>query len=177
MGHEQSRQPALPGWLGRVTALAAALVHLGSSAHAATLVEGLAGKWSTRSGPALSMEWTPDGDGFGLRWTVSGGQEIGAAFEPRSDRPGQFFTERNEGWSMFRDEKAANPILDGPLLWARTTGDSVYVYRVEIDAEGGYVVERYACRPDGDGLEVGFLRRLPGGRTEESRMRLTRAPS
>jgi hypothetical protein len=177
MRHEQPRQPTLLGRLGRVAALAAILAHLGSWAQAATLVEGLAGKWATRSGPALRMEWTPNGGGFGLRLTVPGGHEIGAAFVPRSGRPGLFFTERDEGWSMFGNEEADNPMLDGPLLWARATEDAVYVYRIEIDAKGGFVVERYACRPVGDGLDVGFQRRLPDGRTEESRMRLTRAPS
>lgn len=176
MGHGQSRRPAGYGRPCRAVALAAVLLHFAVPAHAATLVEGLSGRWATQAAPALAMEWSPQGSGFGLRWSFPGGGEAHATFQP-SDRPGVFFAERDEGWSMFGGAEPPNPLRDGPLLWARESQDMVYVYRVVIDAGGGFAIDRYACRLQGDGLAVDFQRRLPGGRTEESRMRLTRAPS
>lgn len=37
------------------------------------------------------------------------------------------------------------------------------------------VLDRYACRPAGDRLEVAFSRRLPEGRVEELALTLARA--
>lgn len=176
MGHGQWWPPVGFGRPRRAAALAAVLLQLALPAQAATLLESLDGRWTTPAEPSLSMDWSQQGSGFGLRWSVPGDGEAQATFQP-SDRPGVFFAERDEGWSMFGGEAPPNPLLDGPLLWARASPDVIHVYRVVIDAAGGFMIDRYACRLQGEGLEVDFQRRLPGGRTEESRMRLTRAPS
>jgi hypothetical protein len=178
MAHRQSRQPPPRGRPGRLAVLAAVLLHAAAASPtaAATLLDSLAGRWASDAGTALAMEWSPQDGGFNLRMSVPGGGEVQATFEP-SDRPGIFFTERDQGWGMFGSETPPNPLRDGPLQWARATPDTIYVYRVAIDAKGGFVIDRYACRPEGDALDVDFQRRLPGGRTEESRLRLKRARS
>lgn len=189
MTDEQPRRQPAP-WGGRIARAAAvpvaalaAAVFLATAAPgraADGLLRDLAGRWATTSGPAVTMDWSPDDDGFTLAWNVPGrgGAEVRERFALTERRPGLFFAEREGGWSMFgEDEPDNNPLLDGPLHWARTTPDTVYVYRVEIDGRGIYVVDRYACRlgEGGQRLEVALLRRLYGGRTEESRMLLTKS--
>ncbi len=181
---QQPRQPARGGRtaapaVAAAAASLAALLLAPAPPEAADLLGDLAGRWATApgaAGPALAMEWSPRDGGFALAWSGDGG-EARETFAPAEGRPGLFFPERHEGgWSMFGgDEEPENPLLDGPLFWARADAGTVYVYRVEIDAKGAYVIERYACRlAEAQKLDVGLLRRLPGGRAEESRMLLTK---
>lgn len=152
-----------------------ALVLLASApAAGADLSQGLAGRWQSASGEPFAMEWTVASGGFDLRWSVPGSGQAEAAFRP-SDRANIYVASEGESWSMFGGREPVNPLLDGPLHWARTTSDVIYVYRLAIDAEGAFVLDRYACRPTDGKLVVDLLRRLPGSRTEEMQVTLARA--
>lgn len=155
-------------------ALPALLLLASTSASGADLSQSLAGRWQSASGEPFAMEWTVAGGGFDLRWSVPGNGQAEAAFRP-SDRANVYVASGGEGWSMFRRREPVNPLLDGPLYWARATSDVVYVYRLTIDAEGAFVLDRYACRPADGKLVVDLLRRLPGSRTEEMQVTLARA--
>lgn len=141
-------------------------------AMALDVVEQLAGRWASKAGQPFTMDWSVEGDGFALRWTVPGRGEAEAAFIT-SGRPGVFVAGGRERWSMFGD-KPVNPLVDGPLHWARAAADTVYVYSLVVDQNGAFVLDRYACHPEGEKLKVTLLRRLPDGQGEEMSMLLER---
>jgi hypothetical protein len=60
------------------------------------------------------------------------------------------------------------------LLWARTAEDGVYVYSLEIDDRGGFLLDRYAYRPDGEGLLVSLLRRTAEGEVKPPEQKLVK---
>jgi hypothetical protein len=142
-------------------------------ARAADLLTLLRGTWTAETSPPFRMAWSPSEGGFGLRWTVPDGGEAEADFIP-SVRPG-LFVPGERGWSMFGEKATVNPLTGGTLHWARATEDTVYVYAMTIDDKGAFVLDRYACRPEGDRLEVTMSRRLPGGHTEERQVSLVRS--
>jgi hypothetical protein len=143
-------------------------------AAAADLMQALQGRWSAKEDAKFAMEWTPAGEGFGLRWTVPGRGEASAEFKP-TGRPGVFAGQSQQGWSMFGGDKAVNPLEKGTLYWARSTPEAVYVYSLDIDDHGAFVLDRYTCRAAEPGIEVSLLRQLPQGRTEEMNVQLVRA--
>jgi hypothetical protein len=141
---------------------------------AADLLQALQGRWAATQDAKFAMEWSATGDGFGLRWTVPGRGEAQADFKP-TGRPGVYAGQSEQGWSMFGRDKPLNPLVKGTLYWARSTPEAVYVYSLEIDDQGAFVLDRYAYRSAEPGIEVSLLRRLPEGRTEEMNVQLVRA--
>jgi hypothetical protein len=160
-------------WNGLAAAAAVLLLVAGSPCLAGDLLQALSGRWATESGAPFAMDWQPAADGFGLRWTVPGQGEASARFTP-AGRPGVLAGRAEGDWSMFGRDKLVNPLVEGTLYWARSTADTIYVYSLGIDDRGGFVLDRYACSPSGDGLAVSLLRRLPQGRAETLEMQLVR---
>ena len=82
-------------------------------------------------------------------------------------RPGVYAGKAKAGWSMmdsmFGDEAAVNPLEGGALFWARTAGDSVYLYSLVIDDQGAFQIDRYDCRLDQGSLVVSVARRTGAG--------------
>lgn len=160
----------------RLPALAALLACLApGTAWAADLLDSLYGRWATDTPAPFAMSWAKGRDGFELRWAVPGGKEATARFTP-TGRPGVFAGQAGQGWSMFGGGEPVNPLVGGTLYWARSTPDAFYLYSLEIDDQGAFVLDRYACRSAGEGrLSVALQRRLPEGKTEEIDMQLAKA--
>jgi hypothetical protein len=148
------------------------LVAASAPVRAADLLTLLRGSWAAETSPPFAMTWSPSEGGFGLRWTVPGDGEAEADFIP-SARP-NLFVPGERSWSMFGKKAPIDPLAGDMLYWARSTTDTIYVYTLVIDEKGAFVLDRYACRPAGDRLEVAVSRRLPGGRTEELQVSLVR---
>ena len=141
-------------------------------AQAGELLAGLKGRWADAGG--FAMSFAPAGDGFQLRWTEPVGGETEATFRP-TGRPGVLVGEDRAGWSMFGGGEPINPLIKGSLRWARLTDGAVYVYSLAIDDQGGYLLERYGCRPAGDDkLEVALQLRRSPNLVEERAMTLSR---
>lgn len=153
--------------------LAAATLH---AAVADEILDALRGRWAPAPGAAATMEWQPDGAGFTVTWGNPAPEPVSARFEP-SGRPGIYAGRDAAEWSMFGSADPVNPLAEGTLLWARTTPDAAYVYRMAVDDHGGFVLERFTCRPSADTLSVAMLRWTANGpepATEQKLVRLDR---
>lgn len=174
---QQKVHAASPVHEGCRAAFTAALLVLALVGHALAQSAGplaqLEGRWTAQGQPPFVMEWSMRPAGFALRWTLPNGDETMVEFTA-SDQPG-VFAATTSGWSMFGGGKTVNPLVGGTLYWARSTPDAVYVYSLVIDDRGAFVLDRYACQPSGDRLEVALQRRLPEGRVEDHRVTLVRA--
>lgn len=139
------------------------------SAQEQDILQQLQGSWAGAAGDGanssganrVAMDWTPDKDGFDLRWSVPGAGVQTAQFR-RTDRPQVYVGDSGQGWAMFDRRPTVNPLEKGTLLWARTAPDAVYVYSLSIDDRGAFVLDRYRCQPQAGTLLVSFLRQLPG---------------
>lgn len=150
--------------------LAAATLH---AAAAAEILDALRGRWAPAAGAASTMEWQPDGAGFTVTWGDPVPGPVSARFEP-SGRPGVYAGRDAAEWSMFGSDDPVNPLAEGTLLWARTTADAAYVYRMAVDDQGGFVLERFTCRPSADTLSVAVLRWTANGPETGTEQKLVR---
>jgi hypothetical protein len=161
----------------RVPALLAVLpLLLGAipaGAGAADLLQGMSGRWAPGPDAAATVELAPSEDGFTLTWRPPEREPTTARFAA-TERPNVYAAEPGEGWSMFGDGEAVNPLREGTLLWARAAEDGIYVYSLAIDDRGGFLLDRYAYRPAGDGLVVSLLRRSPQGEVKPPEEKLVR---
>jgi hypothetical protein len=144
-----------------------------SGVAAAELLDALRGRWAPAPATAPTMEWQPDGEGFTLTWASTGSGEVSARFLP-TGRPGVFAGRGAGEWTIFGGDAPVNPLVDGTLLWARTTVDTAYVYSLAIDDQGGFILERYTCRPAGDRLSVAVLRWTAKGQANDAEQTLVR---
>jgi hypothetical protein len=140
---------------------------------AAEVLDALRGRWALAPGAPPTMEWQPDRTGFTLTWGVPGAARIGARFEP-SARPGIYAGHDTGKWSMFGGDAPVNPLVEGTLLWARTTADAAYVYSLTVDDRGDFVLDRYTCRPSADTLSVAVLRWTAKGPQSDGEQQLVR---
>lgn len=120
----------------------------------------------------LNVRITPRDRGFELYWTTlirSGGRpdnpderrrEASLTFRP-TDTPG-----------VFEAESSENPLNGGVLSWARLHGNTLSVYQMTLNAEGGYEITSYDRTLTGAGLDFTFRRIRDGGpvRTVEGRL-------
>lgn len=111
----------------------------------------------------LSVRIAPDGDGFRMRWTalsheMSGSplarQAVEARFEP-TDRPGVFAFDPERSSMLLRlfgDPSTSNPLEGEPLLWARLDGETLSVYGLAINPEGGFDLYQHVRTLTGEGM-------------------------
>lgn len=117
----------------------------------------------------LDIGIEPSGDGFRLRWT--GAERAGegrlalrqleAGFMP-TERPGVFEFDADERSlldRLFAAPETGNPLEGDTLLWARLEQDTLTVYSLGINAQGGFDLDRYAWRLGKDGMTVHYSRR------------------
>jgi hypothetical protein len=160
----------------RARALLAALPLLVGAipgAGAADPLQAMSGRWAPGPDAAATVELAPGEEGFTLTWRPPEREPTTARFAA-TGRPDVYAGESGEGWSMFSGGEAVNPLREGTLLWARTAEDGVYVYSLEIDDEGRFLLDRYAYRPDGESLLVSLLRRTAEGEVKPPEQKLVR---
>jgi hypothetical protein len=93
----------------------------------------------------LNVTVARDRDGFRISWNAPDKQRIEAVFAP-TDRPGVFFVRPsgNPLLDLFRSPATGNPLLGETLLWSRLEGDTLVVYRLMLERDGGFDLHRYA---------------------------------
>jgi hypothetical protein len=121
----------------------------------------------------LEIGLAPAGNGFTLRW-IAPDRGLEEVRFTATERPGVFAASEGEGWSMFERKAPVNPLEGETLRWARSAPDALYLYSLKIDDRGGFVLDRYACRPEADTLRVAWERQRPEGPEPERVGRLTR---
>ncbi|HEX6010891.1 MAG TPA: hypothetical protein VFY87_03610 [Geminicoccaceae bacterium] len=172
MSHQRpDRGPAhVPALLAALPLLLGAIPGAG----AADPLQGMSGRWAPGPDAAATVELAPSEDGFTLTWQPPERDPTTARFTA-TERPNVYAAEQQEGWSMFGGgEAVVNPLQEGTLLWARTAEDGVYVYSLEIDDRGGFLLDRYAYRPDGESLLVSLLRRTAEGEVKPPEQKLVK---
>jgi hypothetical protein len=142
-------------------------------ADAADLIQEMSGRWAPGPDAAATVELAPSEDGFTFTWRPPERDPTTARFTA-TERPDVYAAQTGEGWSMFGGGEAVNPLQGGALLWARAAEDGVYVYSLEIDDKGGFLLDRYAYRPDGESLLVSLLRRSADGEAEPPEQKLVK---
>lgn len=144
---------------------------------ASGLIAAFAGEWTgvqQDGGVPWRMAWAPTQDGFSVSWSTADGGTTTAFFRPGPSADIYAGVDEPDGWMPFVKPKLPDPLGDGPLFWARTTADAVFVYRLAIDDSGSFMIDRYDCSLEEQRLEVTLQRQLTDGSVQTSTALLTR---
>lgn len=106
-------------------------------------------------------------NGFNVSWKTttykSDGrvkeQKFSIDFQP-SDRPDVFSAAMQR--NVFGHEVPLNPMKGEPFVWGRIDGDTLTVFSLFIDAQGGYELQQYDRTLADDGLNLSFSRFIDG---------------
>lgn len=113
--------------------------------------------------------------GFRLRWfTPTRGIEE-AAFEPGPSAG--VYEVRNRGRSMldiFSRPTTGNPLRGERLLWARVEDGMLVNYSLELESDGGFVLDRQAQTREDETMRLDFTRRGHEGIVTQFAARLER---
>jgi hypothetical protein len=113
----------------------------------------------------LNVRIEANDSGFRMRWTALSRKEPGdplarraveARFEP-TDRPGVFAFDPEQSsmlLSLFGDPATSNPLEGEPLLWARLDGETLSVYGLAINPDGGFDLYQHVRALTGEGMTV-----------------------
>jgi hypothetical protein len=119
----------------------------------------------------LNVRIEPHDDGFRIYWTTLGHGEsedqlvrkkAEAAFAP-TDRPGVFAFDPQDGsmlMGLFSDPSTSNPLKGEPLLWARVADQTLAVYGLVINADGGFDLYHQVRTLTDDGMAVHQIHRM-----------------
>lgn len=110
----------------------------------------------------LFLKFEPADKGFDLEWKVPGGAAESARFIQTEGHPGVFSTQKaSRGlfgvMSWFSGE--LNPLDGDPLIWARSGADTLVFYKLVIDEQGAFTLDRYETVLEGGALRLHFTRR------------------
>jgi hypothetical protein len=133
----------------------------------------------------LDMAIADHGDGFRIE-AVALARDAEGVLEPRrfeaafapTDTPGVFAFEPGGGsllTSLFADPAEGNPLKGDTLLWARLAEDTLHVYRLAIDEQGGFALEHSSGRLTSNGMDMRYLLRLENERIVTIEGHLARA--
>lgn len=153
------------------------LAFVGAAAHGAD-TGGFAGQWRgvavERSdgldiaAQDLSLSLKPADGGFELRWSAPGGVMERAHFVETSDQPGVFAARVSKGGLLgFMSSGVVNPLAGDPLTWARLDGETLVFYKLVVNNQGGFTLDRYETTLQDDMLRLRVTRRAHG-ETERS---------
>lgn len=73
-----------------------------------------------------------------------------------SDRPGVFSAAMTK--NVFGHEVQLDPMKGEPYVWARITGDTLTVFSLFVDADGGYELQQFDRTLANGGLDLTFTR-------------------
>lgn len=112
----------------------------------------------------LSLKFSPIDGGFELEWKAPGGDVEKAGFVESEDKPGIFSARASSGGLLgfFSSSEEVNPLDGDPLVWARLAGDVLIVYKLVIDEQGAFTLDRYENTLQSDTLRLRFSRRSHG---------------
>jgi hypothetical protein len=106
-----------------------------------------------------------------------GARPIDATFAP-TETPGVYaFAPNSDSLlsSLFADPAVGNPLEGDTLLWARLQGDTLHIYSLAIDADGGFVLEQSSGQLLRDGMAARYQLRRQNDRIITVEARLERA--
>jgi hypothetical protein len=147
------------------------------AAGSAAVLDDVRGRWAASPDAAPAVEWQADGDGFSVTWTPPGAASATTARFAPAGRPNVYAGGTEQGWSMgamFGGDGPANPLEAGTFYWARTGDEAVFVYSLAVDDGGGFVIDRYAYRPEAGGLAWSLSRRTGEGAQDPVEQKLVR---
>ena len=113
-----------------------------------------------------------EGGGFSLNWTTvtrEGGdpnnpkvkkKQATLVFLP-TDKPG-----------VYRATEPGDPLLGEPVWWSRVEENTLYTYRMQINLDGTWQVQKYVRTVSGSGMTLVFERILDGDQSRQVRGRL-----
>lgn len=120
----------------------------------------------------LNVTITPRDSGFQVHWTtlIRGG---GLREDPDARRRESSLTFRpTDDPLVFEAQSSANPLTGGVLSWARLHGNTLSLYQMTLNDQGGYELTSYDRTLTGAGMDFVFRRIRDGEpvRTVEGRM-------
>lgn len=115
----------------------------------------------------------PNG-GFTLDWTTVT-REKGDPNNPKVKRKQAtmtFMPARNPG--VYRTETDGDPLDGAPIWWSRIDGNSLYTYRMQINEDGTWQVQKYVRAVGGSGMTLVFESIDDGEQVRQVRARLVK---
>ena len=118
----------------------------------------------------LSVRIELDDGGFRMSWTALSREgsdgtlardPVEARFEP-TDRPGVFAFDSEQSsllLGLFGDPSTSNPLEGEPLLWARLDGETLSVYGLTVNADGGFDLYQHVRALTNDGMTARYTHR------------------
>lgn len=111
----------------------------------------------------LRVEIKPHGDGFKLTWvSVTPKQDstlkrkaYTVQFKPKG-KPGLYGSAMRT--DMFGNQVPLDPLEGEPYVWARISGDTLFVYAMLITEEGGYEMQVYERTLTPKGMDLTYSR-------------------
>lgn len=117
----------------------------------------------------MNVDIAPTEDGFSVRWTSVTYRTDGRTKEKSyeidfvpSDREGVFSAAQKT--NVFGHSVQLDPMKGEPYVWARIAGDTLTVYSLFVDSEGGYEMQQFDRSLTEGGLDLDFERLRNGER-------------
>ncbi len=115
----------------------------------------------------MSVSINETRNGFNVSWKTTTykldgrvkEQKFSIDFQP-SDRPDVFSAAMQR--NVFGHEVPLNPMKGEPFVWGRIDGDTLTVFSLFIDAQGGYELQQYDRTLADGGLDLAFSRFING---------------
>ena len=111
----------------------------------------------------MSVSIKENKNGFSVEWSTKTHREDGTSKEKSydisfvaSDRPDVFAAAMTK--NVFGHEVQMNPMKGEPYVWARIMGDTMTVYSLFVDADGGYELQQFDRTLAEGGLNLEFSR-------------------
>lgn len=116
-------------------------------------------------------------DGFKLEWNTPGGDVEQAVFVESETQPGVFSVRASSGGLLgfLSSSGEVNPLEGDPLTWAHLEADSLIVYKLVIDDQGAFTIDRYENAMQGETIQLRFTRRSQGDSEKAFVAKLKRA--
>ena len=73
---------------------------------------------------------------------------------------------------VFRATEAGDPLRGEPVWWSRVEENTLYTYRMQINLDGTWQVQKYVRTVSGSGMTLVFERIMDGDQTRQVRGRL-----
>ncbi|XDA99777.1 hypothetical protein AB1M95_07720 [Sulfitobacter sp. LCG007] len=115
----------------------------------------------------MSVQISETRDGFQVNWTSrtfrADGRVKNASYSINfvpSDRPGVYAAAMKR--NVFGHEVQLDPMKGEPYVWARIDGDTLTVYSLYVDADGGYELQQFDRSLAEGGLNLAFKSILDG---------------
>ena len=127
------------------------------------LGEGISNEEDDLTKRDLRVEIKPSGDGFILTWVSVTHKKSGnlkrksytVRFKPKGSSGLYGSAMRTD---MFGNQVPMDPLKGEPYVWARISGDTLFVYAMLINDEGGYEMQTYERTLTANGMNLTYYR-------------------